>query len=133
MKEGVYVLLILILLGSLFYFIKLRGPETSFGQNSEKALPEVVDYNFHIKPILSDKCYTCHGPDANKREAGLRLDMADKALAELPENPGHYAIVPRKPQQSVVYQRITSDDPATIMPPSDSQLSLDAYEKALIK
>ncbi len=51
--------------------------------NSSKVsmtMPKVIDYNFHIRPILSDNCYTCHGPDANKRKAGLRLDLEETAF-----------------------------------------------------
>ncbi|KAA2219340.1 PSD1 and planctomycete cytochrome C domain-containing protein [Maribacter flavus] len=97
------------------------------------SLPETVDYNFHIKPILSDNCYTCHGPDANKRKAGLRLDVQESTLSELPESPGHFAIVPKNLRESKVYQAILSEDPTTQMPPADSKLSLSAYEKKLIK
>lgn len=95
-------------------------------------IPEVVDYNFHIKPILSDNCYTCHGPDANKRKAGLRLDIEETAFKELSESSG-YALVKGKPHKSKVYEVIVSDDPKVIMPPVDSNLSLSAYEKDLIK
>ena len=96
-------------------------------------LPEVVDYNFHIKPILSDNCYTCHGPDANKRKAGLRLDQEQAAFSELPENPGKYAIVAGKPGNSLLYQHVVSDDPKLLMPPPDSQLALNSYERKLLK
>ena len=51
-----------------------------FHQDDEApSLPDVVSYNFHIRPILSDKCFKCHGPDVSKQEAGLRLDMAEAA------------------------------------------------------
>jgi len=96
-------------------------------------MPDVVDYNFHIKPILSDNCYTCHGPDANKRKAGLRLDLEENAYAELPENQGKFALVSGKPNDSELYRRIKSEEPSEMMPPSDSQLNLKEYEKELIK
>ena len=51
------------------------------GATDNASLPEVVSYNFHIRPILSDKCFACHGPDANKRKAGFRLDIEDSAFA----------------------------------------------------
>ena len=50
-------------------------------------LPEKLDFNIHVKPILSDKCYVCHGPDKAKQKAGLRLDMVEAAYAALPEHP----------------------------------------------
>src|SRR3569623_1855674 len=70
-----------------------------------------VSYNFDIRPILSDKCYACHGPDAAKRKAHLRLDIADSAYAPLKDTKGGFAIVPGKPEQSELYKRISSDDP----------------------
>src|SRR5690606_33503328 len=65
-----------------------------------------VSYNFHVRPILSDNCFACHGPDANKREAGLRLDLEEGAFAALQENPEAHAIVPGDPEKSEVIKRI---------------------------
>ncbi len=66
----------------------------------EQAIPDQVSYNFHIRPILSDKCFACHGPDANKREAGLRLDISEEAFKVLKESPGAYALVAGKPDDA---------------------------------
>ncbi len=101
-------------------------------QESATKLPEVVDYNIHIKPILSDRCFACHGPDRNALKAGLELYIADSAYAELGENPGHYAIVPGKIDQSEVVKRIMSANDEERMPPIESNLSLNDYEKQLI-
>lgn len=95
-------------------------------------LPEQLDYNVHVKPVLSDKCFSCHGPDKGKQKAGLRLDIPENAFAELPENPGHVAIDPGDPEESEVFKRIMSDDPNFLMPEPSSHLKLSAYEKALI-
>ena len=95
-------------------------------------LPDVVDYNYHIKPILSENCFQCHGPDAAKQKADLRLDIADSAYNELPLSPGKYAIVRKKPAASEVVKRILSDDPDYMMPVLDSHLKLTAHEKAAI-
>ena len=76
----------------------------------QERFPDKVNYNFHIRPILSDNCYACHGPDANKREAGLRLDMEEEAFQALAENPNAFALVPGKPHQSEVFKRINSSD-----------------------
>jgi hypothetical protein len=92
-----------------------------------------VSYNFHVRPILSDKCFACHGPDANKREAGLRLDIADSAYATLKENPGRHGIVPGNPSDSEIYIRLTSDDPGERMPPVESNLILNPDEIEIIK
>jgi Protein of unknown function (DUF1553)/Protein of unknown function (DUF1549)/Planctomycete cytochrome C len=97
-------------------------------------IPDKVSYNFHIRPILSDKCFKCHGPDVNKREAGLRLDIPDSAFAPLKETKGAFALVPFKPEASEVYKRITSDDSSYQMPTPSSHLGiLSEHEIALFK
>ncbi|HEX5154088.1 MAG TPA: PSD1 and planctomycete cytochrome C domain-containing protein [Parafilimonas sp.] len=98
------------------------------------ALPETVSYNFDIRPILSDKCFACHGPDAKKRKASLRLDISDSALAPLKETKGAFAIVPGKPEESELYKRISSEDPTYQMPVPESHLgTLNEHEIALFK
>ncbi len=62
---------------------------SSANENFKKS----VSYNLNVRPILSDKCFACHGPDANKRQAGLRLDIADSAFAPLKETKGAFALV----------------------------------------
>jgi hypothetical protein len=92
-----------------------------------------ISYNFHIRPILSDKCFACHGPDANKRESDLRLDTEEGAFKALKESPGKFALVAGKPEQSEMYHRILSSDPSEVMPPPESNLSLTEEEISLIK
>ncbi|GAA4315122.1 PSD1 and planctomycete cytochrome C domain-containing protein [Compostibacter hankyongensis] len=108
---------------------KSAGP----GGEASGQLPDVVDYNFDIRPILSDKCYTCHGPDANKRKAGLRLDVAENAYKALKDNPDAHALVPGHPDRSEVYLRISSKDTAEMMPPPESNLKLTDFQISLIK
>lgn len=106
----------------------------NFDGPKQKGLPELVSYNFHIRPILSDKCFSCHGPDANKRAANLRLDIAEHAFAPLTETKGAFAIVAGKPEESELYKRITSKDTAYLMPSPESHLgALSENEIALIK
>jgi hypothetical protein len=97
-----------------------------------RSLPEKVDFNFHVRPILSDKCFACHGPDGGTRKAGLRLDLREAAVAELDESPGHYAIVPGRPARSELVARILSDDPEFRMPSKESHKTLSATEKATL-
>lgn len=99
----------------------------------EASLPDEVSYSFDVRPILSDKCFVCHGPDANQRQAGLRLDVAEEAYKALAENPGAHAIVPGDLERSQVYVRITSEDSTMKMPPAGSNLSLTSREVAVIK
>src|SRR5690348_12134276 len=102
--------------------------------NAAHAIPDKVSYNFHIRPILSDKCFKCHGPDINKREAGLRLDIPDSAFAPLKETKGAFALVPFKPEESELFKRISSEDTSYQMPTPSSHLGvLSAYEIALFK
>ena len=96
---------------------------------SEQTIPEKVSFNFHVKPILSDKCFLCHGPDAGSREAGLRFDTEEGAFAALGKLKDHYAIVPNKPEESKLVFRVTNDDPNVMMPPPASNLRLTNYEK----
>ncbi|MCH5597497.1 DUF1549 domain-containing protein [Niabella ginsengisoli] len=95
-------------------------------------LPKKVEFNKHVKPILSDKCFACHGPDKASQKAGLRLDIADAAYAELPETPGKRAIVPGSLRKSELFKRIITDDPDLIMPDPSSHLTLSAHEKAVL-
>lgn len=100
---------------------------------ASERMPDTVSYNFDIRPILSDKCFICHGPDANKRQAGLRLDIANEAYKALAENPTAHALVPGDPLKSEVFVRITSEDSAFRMPPVESNLSLTSREINLIE
>ncbi len=85
-------------------------------------IPAAISYNFHVRPILSDKCFKCHGPDKNQLKAGLRLDNAESAYAPLQETKGAYAIVPGQPEASELMKRITSKDPDYQMPTPESHL-----------
>ena len=99
---------------------------------AEDRIPEVIDFALHVRPILSDRCYKCHGPDANQRKAGLRFDTEDGSYAELPESPGDFPIVPGSLRRSQLYLRVSSTDPAVRMPPPESKLSLEPEEIAVL-
>ncbi|MCZ6673545.1 MAG: DUF1549 domain-containing protein, partial [Verrucomicrobia bacterium] len=90
-----------------------------------------VDFNRDIRPILSDNCFKCHGPDENKREAEMRLDTKEGAFADL--GGGYYPIVPGKQDESEMVWRIYTDDEDDLMPPVDSSNTLSANEKDLIR
>lgn len=96
-------------------------------------VPDQIDFTFHVKPILSDKCFTCHGPDEKKVEAGLQLHTEEKAMALLKDSKSQRAIVPGDPNQSVLVHRIYSDDENEVMPPPESNLDLAEYEKEILK
>lgn len=84
-----------------------------------------VAFNRDIRPILSDNCFSCHGPDASHRQADLRLDIRDDAVAA-------GAIVPGKPAESTIVSRIDATDPDEIMPPPESHKKLDAKQRQLL-
>jgi hypothetical protein len=89
-------------------------------------LPEIeVRFNQHIRPILAENCLHCHGPDANTREANLRLDIEEAAKLD--------AIDIRRPEQSKLLQRIDAHDPDQIMPPGSTGKSLSAEQKHLLR
>lgn len=94
--------------------------------------PETVSFNAHIRPILSDKCFSCHGFDSTTREENLRLDTAEGAYAALESDKTKHGIVPGKPKESVVWQRIQTTDTDDIMPPTDFHKPLSDQEKQLI-
>jgi len=99
---------------------------------SKKALPATIDYNFHIKPILSDRCYACHGPDENKREANLRLDT-EAGAKEILLDSELYAVVQGEVEESALWHRVTHTDENEVMPPPESNLSLSKYEIGLLE
>lgn len=87
-----------------------------------------VLFNIDIKPILTDRCYLCHGPDAGTRKAGMRLDTKEGLYAE--NDYEHQPFVAGNLNSSEAIRRILSDDPEIMMPPPDSRLSLSAEDKA---
>ncbi len=95
-------------------------------------IPDVVDFNFHIRPILSDRCFKCHGPDAATRKANLRLDTEDGLYQALKNNPEAHVIVRGKPRQSDLFVRLTSQDTSQVMPPPYSNLHLTDFEIEVI-
>lgn len=128
-RRLIYLMLTLV---TVVYAIQACN-QSSTEHTAVEALPDTVSYNFHVRPILSDKCFACHGPDANKREAGLRLDIPEEAFKALKDNPAAHALVPYKPDASEVFLRISSTDSATMMPPKSSNLKLNPYEISVLE
>ena len=97
----------------------------AFAASKPDALPP--EYNRDIRPILSENCFTCHGPDSASRKAALRLDHFDDAIA--PRKDQSPAIVPGKPQDSEIIHRISATNPDDIMPPRQDAEDADARSK----
>ena len=89
---------------------------------------ERIDFNRDVRPILAENCFACHGPDAGTREADLRLDLREVATGG--DDP---VIVPGKPDESRLYQRITSQDEFEVMPPLDSKKRLTEAHKETLR
>jgi len=119
----------------LFLCLVLFSCEPSMPEEVQEAYDELtgeLDFNIHVKPILSDKCFACHGPDEAAIRAGLRFDIPESAFSELPESPGKVAITPGSRSRSEMFHRILSDDPEYMMPSPESNLQLSPREKAIL-
>ena len=100
-------------------------------QTPQAASKSTMDFNRAIRPILSNRCLACHGPDSSQREAGLRLD--DEAIATMRMESGQIAVVPGQPDSSELLRRITSSDPDIRMPPPEFGAPLTVAEQDLLK
>ena len=93
--------------------------------------PGRIRFNEQVRPVLSDRCFACHGPDEGNRQAELRFDLRDGAVADLG---GHAAIVPGNPAESELLARICSADPNMVMPPlSSKKKPLTSEEIAILR
>ncbi len=101
------------------------------GSPAVEDLPDKVDFNYDIRPILAQNCFVCHGPDTSSRKANLRLDTYEGATALLKN--GGAAIVPGKAHKSLLLDRVSSTDPGFRMPPPEAKKTLTAREVALLK
>ena len=138
MKKNIYYFLIPFLaILALKYFDsfsvseQITGVESSEILISQKNIPETVDFNFHVKPIISDKCFACHGPDEKERAANLRLDTED-GLYQLTEELSSYVVDKKSPKKSEMLNRIFHENPSIVMPPPESNLVLSDYEKEIL-
>lgn len=143
-SERAYRILVSVMLKSISLFTTVKclllallfltacGPQLPDAvAEAYERLPKRVDYNFHVKPILSDRCFACHGPDARNQQAELRLDTEQGAYAALTSGNG-VAIKPGSLAGSEMIQRILSDDPELVMPTPESNLSLTDEEIAVL-
>src|SRR5213593_1437966 len=94
------------------------------------AAEKAVEFNRDIRPILSNNCFVCHGPDNNLRKADLRLDLEKNVYAE---RDGYKIITPGKPGESELYQRLISPEPSKHMPPAKAKKELTREQVELIR
>lgn len=93
---------------------------------AEAPVPDKIAFNRDVRPILSDNCFACHGPDAGKRKGKLRLDLREEALKK-------EAFVPGNPEKSAVIERILTTKDDDLMPPKDSHKVLTARQKTILQ
>src|SRR5215510_2709620 len=125
---GLILKLSVLLLAPLFLSYATRGVIVRAVQNSAPA--RQIDFNRDIRPIIADKCFACHGPDATAKKIKLRLDSEEAATADLGR--GRRAIVPGDIEQSQLVRRIKASDESMRMPPIDSGHKLAAAEIDLL-
>jgi hypothetical protein len=97
---------------------------------ADTPVPQTIDFNRDVRPILSDNCYFCHGPDKNKRKADLRLDTRDGIFSTIKD---HHTVVPGKPDESQLFHLVTEKDPDERMPDPKSNKRLTDREIAVLK
>jgi len=121
-------------ISGVFFFAKFLAAGTVFAAvpaaKGKPATGQPIDFNRDIRPILSDNCFACHGPDDNKRKAKLRFDLKDDAFK--PAKSGDLAIVPGDPAKSKMIERITSKDEDEKMPPPKSGKKLTPQQIELL-
>jgi hypothetical protein len=104
----------MLLLSALVFSSLAAGPGDPGAENANT--PRPIDFSREVRPILSNYCFPCHGPDEKARKAKLRLDLSDGAARPLPS--GNRAIVPGRPEESEALARLSTDDVNSAMPPT---------------
>ena len=138
MKKNIFYFIIPLICVLMIKFINTstQSEEITISNSSDLVLtnsvPENIDFNFHIKPIISDKCFACHGPDEKERAANLRLDT-EKGLYQLTEDLSSYVINKENPEKSELLRRIFHDNKSISMPPPESNLILTDHEKSILE
>ena len=116
-----------LLAAAVLLLLALTPPARAAGRGRDSK----VDFNFHIRPLLSDRCFACHGPDEKARKAKLRLDTREGIFKSLED--GTAVVRPRDLAKSELFRRITATDPEEVMPPPKSHLSISPEETSLIR
>ena len=102
---------------------KVTTPEANKPAAAAQASGEKISFSSQVRPILSNSCFACHGPDAQNQSSPFRLDTEEHSRANLAKKgePPRYGVVPGKPEESLLLQRIVSHDANAVMPPPTSK------------
>ncbi len=117
----------------IYAILSCNSDPSKENYSSAPTLPDVVDFNFHVKPILSDKCFKCHGPDVNTREANLAFHNEALAFKALDGDTTRFAIIAGDTTNSQLLKAINTTNPNEMMPPPESNLALTNYEKEMLE
>ncbi len=128
-RRSLAVLLCLGLIGGGASNVRASQPQPTGGTPSE--VGGRIDFNAQVRPLLSDRCFRCHGPDEQARKAKLRLDLREPALGKT--RSGQPIVKPGDADASELIRRIVTGDPDDLMPPPDSGLALSAAERDLLR
>ena len=109
-----------------WFLLTLLTAAAAVAADGLASVPEKIEFNRDVRPILSDKCFLCHGPDAGTRKGKLRLDVREDALAR-------NAFVPGKPAESEMLLRILSNEGDEVMPPPETHKAVDPRERAVLE
>ena len=138
MKKNIFYFIIPLVCVLMIKFINTstQSEEITISNSSDvlliSSIPENIDFNFHVKPIISDKCFACHGPDEKERAANLRLDT-EEGLYQLTEDLSSYVINKENPEKSELLRRIFHENKSISMPPPESNLVLTDHEKSILE
>ncbi len=110
-----------------------NADEQLINTSSKRVLPDQVTFNAHIRPLMSNTCFVCHGPDPADNESGYRIDSFTAAIDKLPSDESLVGIKPFHPEASEVYRRIVAASDDERMPPKDYRHQLSDYDKALFR
>src|SRR5206468_9534820 len=111
---------------TVFASFTFASPTSSVAAQASVGKKSGLSYNHDIRPILSDNCFFCHGPDRNKRKGKLRLDVREEAIKK-------EAIVPGKPDESELIRRIFTTNTDDLMPPPESHKTLTPAQKQMFR
>ncbi len=125
--------LLLLNLASSTTAVLAQAPDHTQVGDAGLVLPEVVSFNAHIRPLMSNTCFVCHGPDDQDNDSGYRVDSFEAATSPVPSDSELPGIRPGDAEGSAVIQRIMAEDVDQRMPPADFRHQLSDYERALIQ
>ena len=110
--------------------MRYLSPILALGLIGPVSAEDRIDFNADVRPILSDRCFKCHGPGANNQRSDYRVDTFEHATADLGD---YYGIVPGNAEDSELYYRLITDDEIDLMPPPENKVALTEEEIDIIK